>query len=66
MSCDNHDGKEYEKNIYTCVVESLCRTAEINIANELYIRKIYFKKCVQGSSRKQTSETINLPSLWKG
>ena len=26
----NHNGEEYEKNVYMCVTESLCCTAEIN------------------------------------
>ena len=26
----NHNGKEYKKNVHTCVTESLCCTAEIN------------------------------------
>ena len=26
----NHNGKEYEKNVYICITESLCCTAEIN------------------------------------
>lgn len=26
----NPNGKEYEKNIYTCITESVCCTAEIN------------------------------------
>ena len=26
----NHNGKEYEKNVYTCITELLCCTAEIN------------------------------------
>ena len=30
ISCDNHHGKECEKNIYVCTNESLCCTAEIN------------------------------------
>ena len=26
----NHHGKEHEKNVYMCIIESLCYTAEIN------------------------------------
>ena len=26
----NHNGKEYKKNVYICVTESLCCTAQIN------------------------------------
>ena len=26
----NHNGKEYKKNVYTCITESLCCTAEIS------------------------------------
>ena len=26
----NHDGQEYKKNVYICITESLCYTAEIN------------------------------------
>ena len=26
----NHNGKEYKKNVYICINESLCYTAEIN------------------------------------
>ena len=28
----NHNGKEYKKNIYICITESLCCTVEINTA----------------------------------
>ena len=35
----DHNGKEYEKSIYT---ESLCCTVEINIVNQLYFNKIKF------------------------
>ena len=38
----NHNGKEYEKNIYICITESLCCAAEIkhNTVNQLYFNKI--------------------------
>ena len=26
----NHNEKEYKKNVYICITESLCHTAEIN------------------------------------
>ena len=26
----NHNGKEHKKNVYICIIESLCCTAEIN------------------------------------
>ena len=28
----NHNGKEYEKNVYLCITDSLCCTAKINPA----------------------------------
>ena len=38
----NHNGKEYEKNIYVCITESLGCTAEINttLVNQIYFNKI--------------------------
>ena len=38
----NHSGKEYEKIIHICIIESLCCTAEIkqNILSQLYFNNI--------------------------
>ena len=32
--------KNMKKNVYICVTESLCCSADINIVNQLYFRKI--------------------------
>ena len=39
----NHNGKEEEK-VYLCITESLCRAAEIDVVNQLYLNKIIFFK----------------------
>ena len=37
----NHNGKEHEENVYMCITESLCYTAEINsVVNQLYFNEI--------------------------
>ena len=37
----NHNGKEHEENVHTCITESLCYTAEINsVVNQLYFNEI--------------------------
>ena len=41
----NHNGKEYEKNVYTCITESLLYSRnQHNVVNQLYFNKINFKK----------------------
>ena len=45
----NHNGKEYlKKNVYMCITESLCCTAELNttlyIVHQLYFNFKKFKK----------------------
>ena len=38
-------GKNMKKNIYVCITESLCCTAEMNtISSQLYFSKVYLKK----------------------
>ena len=44
----NHKGKEYEREyiyIYTCIIESLCCTAETNIKSA--IRQLKKKRCAE-------------------
>ena len=38
----NHNGKEHEENVYMCITELLCSTAEINTAfvSQLHINKM--------------------------
>ena len=39
-------------NIYICITESLCCTAEINFVNQLYFNKIFFN-----------GDDVNLPHM---
>ena len=41
----NHNGKNFKKNVYICITESLCYIAENNIVNQLYFNKKKKVKC---------------------